>query len=110
MKTFKLMVIVIWLIVLVISLIMSSTSTPDYLSLICWWFAAGWLFVIWNYRLKDIFSLKISLGMFMVGGTMASFGLGNGGEVLIKFAFIVLSMGFVQSLIEYKKSNSRHVK
>ena len=65
----------------------------------------GWLFAVWGYRLKDIFSLKLSFGMFILGGVLVSFGLSDAGEMLMKFAFIVLLTGFIQSLVEYKKSN-----
>ncbi len=103
MKIVKFLFILIWISLLLVLLAISITSNFDSTSLIYWWFTFGWIFVVLIFRLKDTFSLKASLGMFVLGGLLALIGFLGVGEILMRSAFVMLLVGCIQALIEYKK-------
>ncbi len=103
MKIFKLVLLFIWLFVLFGLVDAEIFSVFDSSSYTYWWVTIGWICFIWNFHHRDLISLKLSLILFMACGLLVAVGWDSIGEVGMRFGFILLLIGSVQSLIEYKK-------
>lgn len=76
-------------------------------SLIYWMILVGWLFSIWNFKLRSSFSLKIAFALFVVAVLFTTLGLVSVGEPMMRVSFIGWMAGVVQAFIEYNKGKNR---
>ncbi len=102
MRILKRIIILFWTLVFLVILFLKVVGVLDTSSIIYWWLTLGCIFIIWIFRLKDITTLKISIGLFILCGALVAIGLEYIGEIGIRVGFIFLIVGFMQTLIEYK--------
>lgn len=106
-KKYKLIIIFFWIIILILLLVAQFIDPRLFYSLIYWWVLLGWLFLIWQLKIDSRITLLIAMILFLVSATTTVLNFKFLAEVIMRFSFTGLMIGFVQALIEYKKTNNK---
>ena len=83
-------------------LIILSVSLKKIL-FIYWLVLLGWAFFVWKFKIKSQISFWLFFILLVISSVIATFLSNYFGEIILRFNFIILIIGFVQILIEFKK-------
>ncbi len=104
-RFFVLIYVLIFLALIILDIWFQSTKTEfSVSSLIYWMILIGWLFSIWNFKLKSSFSLKTAFILFIVSAFIVTFGFTLIGELVMRISFIGWMIGGAHAFIEYNRN------
>ena len=69
---------------------------------IYWWILLGWIFVVWQYKLKSIASLIFAFMLFLAAATVAVLGIRPLAEGMMRLSLLGWIVGIAQALLEFR--------
>lgn len=84
-----------------LALFMLVKLNPFLKSLFYWWILGLFIILIWLFKLRSIWLLLFSFGLFILAGLLTTFGLINLAELIMRISLIGWLVGFTQSFFEY---------
>ncbi len=103
LKIIKISLPLIWfsgIVYLLISSLIENRFLEEY---IYWLVLIGLIFFIWLWKRNSKFSLYSSFTLFLISALIVTFGFKDIGEFIMRLSFIFLLVGYIQSLVEYKR-------
>lgn len=73
---------------------------------IYWFLLINLLYLIWQWRKNSRFSLYFSFVLFIMSSIVVTLGFKSVGEFLMRLSLTFLLVGYIQSLIEFKNTQS----
>lgn len=69
-----------------------------------WWVFSSWAVLIWQFKTRNRVSFILSFILFLISAFIATINPGSLAENVMRISFIILIVGYLQTLIEFKHS------
>ncbi len=106
MKLVKNLAILTYLIMFFLSLLLITwEAVMSYrisFTFIYWEILIGWIYIVFKLRRSSLFSLMTAFVFFIIGATLAVFGLWNVAETFMNLCLIGYLLGVLHALLEIK--------